>query len=106
MMRLGDSPLVSVCIQTYQHAPFIKDCLESVLAQKTNFPFEIIVGEDDSTDGTRDICRQYAIANPETIRLFLREEKDRIYIKGEKTGRFNLLNNLAAAKGKYIAMLD
>ena len=43
-------PVVSVCIQTYQHAPYIGQCLDGILMQVTTFPFEIIVGEDDSTD--------------------------------------------------------
>ncbi len=104
-MNIHNEPLVSVCIQTYQHAAYIKECLDSVLVQQTNFPFEIILGEDDSTDGTRDICTTYA-ANHPVIRLFLRSEKDKIYINGEKTGRFNFIHNLKAARGKYIALLD
>ncbi len=102
----ANPPLVSVCIQTYQHATFIKACLDSVLCQQTNFPFEIIVGEDDSTDGTREICKEYAEKNPGKIRLILRSEKDKIYIDGIKTGRFNFIENLKAAKGRYIALLD
>jgi len=100
------SPVVSVCIQTYQHAAFIAQCIESVLQQQTDFSFEIIIGEDDSTDGTRDICIRYSQKYPGIIRLFLRSEKDKIYINGEKTGRYNMINNLKAARGKYIALLD
>ena len=100
------APLVSVCIQTYQHAPYIRECLDSVIAQETEFPFEIILGEDESTDGTREICVEYAEKYPAIIRLFLRSEKDRIYIDGEKTGRFNFIENLKAARGRYIATLD
>jgi glycosyltransferase involved in cell wall biosynthesis len=99
-------PRVSVCIQTYQQAPYIRECLESVIAQRTGFPFEIILGEDESTDGTREICIEYAEKYPGLIRLFLRTEKDRIYIDGEKTGRFNFIENLKAARGNYIATLD
>lgn len=99
-------PLVSVCIQTYQHANYIEQCLRTVLCQQTSFPFEIILGEDESTDGTREICKQFAKSYPQLIRLFLRDEKDKIWIEGEKTGRFNFISNLRAAKGKYIALLD
>jgi glycosyltransferase involved in cell wall biosynthesis len=99
-------PLVSVCIQTYQHAPFIRECLESVIDQVTNFPFEIIIGEDDSTDGTREFCLDFAGKYPDRVRLFLRSENDKIYIDGEKTGRYNFIENLKAARGKYIATLD
>jgi cellulose synthase/poly-beta-1,6-N-acetylglucosamine synthase-like glycosyltransferase len=99
-------PLVSVCIPTFQHESFIADCLDSVLAQKTNFDFEIILGEDGSTDGTRIICQAYADKNPDRIRLFLRKDKDKLKILGRKSGRFNYLENFKAARGKYIATLD
>ncbi len=99
-------PLVSVCIPTYQHKDFIQRCLESVLSQKTNFPFEIILGEDESADGTREICMQYADKFPGIIRLFLRSRKDVIYINGKPTGRFNFIENFKAARGKYIALCD
>ncbi len=98
--------LVSVCLQTYQQAAFIRQAIDSVLAQETDFPFEILIGEDDSTDGTREICQEYAQRFPERIRLFLRHESEKIYINGVKTGRFNFLSNLQAARGKYIALLD
>lgn len=99
-------PLVSVCIQTYQHVHHIEQCLQSVLCQQTSFPFEIILGEDDSTDGTRDICIRYKEKFPNVVNLFLRDEKNKIWIEGEKTGRYNFISNLQAAKGKYIALLD
>jgi len=99
-------PVVSVCIQTYQHAAFIAECLDSVLMQETDFPYEIIVGEDDSKDGTREICKEYAEKYPDKIRLFLRDEKDKIFINGRKTGRFNFIENLKAARGEFIALCD
>jgi glycosyltransferase involved in cell wall biosynthesis len=100
------NPLVSVCVQTYQHARFIAQCLESILIQQTNFHFEIIVGEDESSDGTREICKQYAEKYPEKIRLFLRSRKNVIYINNRPTGRFNFVENLKAAKGKYVALCE
>ncbi len=106
-MKKNNSPfLVTVCLQTFQQAPYIRQAVESVLAQQTSFPVEILIGEDDSTDGTREICQQLAAAFPDRIRLFLRSEKDKIYIDGLKTGRHNFISNLKAAKGKYIALLD
>ncbi|WP_051287120.1 glycosyltransferase family 2 protein [Algoriphagus mannitolivorans] len=99
-------PLVSVCIPTFQHKSFIEQCLDSVLAQNTNFDFEIILGEDDSTDGTRVICQEYAAKYPDKIRIFLRKDQDKIPLLGRKSGRINYLENFRAAQGKYIAMLD
>ena len=100
------TPLVSVIILAYQHANYIKECLDSILMQKTNFDFEIIVGEDESTDGTRQICIDYANKYPDKIELHLRSRKNVIYINGSPTGRYNFIESLKAAKGKYIAISD
>jgi glycosyltransferase involved in cell wall biosynthesis len=71
--------------------------------QKTDFPYEIILGEDGSTDGTREICQEYANKYPEKVRLFLRSRENVIYVDGHPTGRYNLIQNIKAAKGKYLA---
>jgi glycosyltransferase involved in cell wall biosynthesis len=99
-------PLVSICIVTYNHVNYIKECLDGILMQKTTFPFEIILGEDESDDGTREICIDYANRFPDTIQLFLRSREDVIYINGNATGRFNMVENLKAARGKYIAICE
>ena len=59
--------------------------------QKTSFPFEIIIGEDESADGTREICIDYANKHPDKIRLFLRDRKQsHLHNKnGELIARFN-----------------
>lgn len=101
----GAMPVVSVCVQTYQHAPYIRQALDSILMQKTDFPFEILIGEDESTDGTREICMEYAEKYPDKIRLFLNSRENVIYINGQPTGRWNFMNNLKNARGKYIANL-
>src|SRR5205809_8020554 len=95
--------IVSVCVQTYQHASYIRECLDGILMQQTDFPFEILVGEDNSTDGTKEICIKYAEKYPEKIRLFLHHRKNNIRISDRPTGRFNFLYNIYSAKGKYIA---
>ncbi|MGM0635463.1 MAG: glycosyltransferase family 2 protein [Bacteroidota bacterium] len=102
------SPLVSVCIATYQHVNYIKDCLEGALMQKTDFDFEIILGEDESTDGTREICIEYAEKYPDKIRLFLRNrETSQLYDnKDNFICRFNGKWNRESAQGKYIAMCE
>lgn len=99
-------PLVSVCVQTYQHADYIKECLEGILMQKTDFAYEVIVGEDASSDGTREICKEYAARYPDKIRLFLRSRNDVVHINGKATGRFNLIENLNASRGEYIALCE
>ena len=102
----SELPLVSVCVQTYQHVNYIEQCLDGVLMQKTNFYFEIILGDDESTDGTRELCMAYAERFPEKIQLQLRHRKNVIYINGNPTGRFNFKKNLKLCQGKYIAILD
>lgn len=102
----GLIPLVSVCITTYNHEPYIIQSLDSVLAQETDFDFEILLGEDDSSDSTRAICIEYAEKYPDRIRLFLNDRENVIYINGIATGRWNFINNIESARGKYIALLE
>lgn len=98
---LPERPLVSVCIVTYEQEEYIAEALDSVLAQDTDFPFEIIVGDDHSTDGTRSILQRYQQNHPERIVLNLHEEHyDGI------PARKNMVTNLNTARGKYIALLD
>ena len=98
--------LVSILVMAYNHETYIAECLDSILIQKTNFAFEIILGEDQSNDGTREVCQDYAKRYPEKIKLFLRSRKDVIYINGNATGRYNFLENLKACRGKYIALCE
>lgn len=104
--KVSEKPLVSVCVMTYQHVNFIKECLDGILMQETNFDFEILLGEDASTDGTREICIEYAEKYPDRIKLFLHHRENNIAIGGSPTGRFNLVYNLFSAKGKYIALCE
>lgn len=101
-----ETPLVSVVCVTYNHEKYISQCLDSFLMQETNFDYEIILGEDESKDGTREICISYAEKHPKKIRLFLRSREDVIYINGQATGRYNLIESLKACKGKYIALCE
>lgn len=100
------NPRVSICVVTYQHAQYIEQCLESLLSQQTSYKFEILVAEDSSDDGTRDICVKYAERHPETIRLLLHNRSNNINIGGRPTGRFNFTYNLYEARGKYITLCD
>ena len=99
-------PLVSVIIITYNHKLYIKQCLDSILMQQTQFDFEIVLGDDESTDGTRDICIEYAERYPEKIRLFLHHRENNITVHGNPTGRFNYLYNFNQSRGKYIAVCE
>lgn len=91
-------PLVSVVVPTYQHRYFIEECIESILMQKTDFPFEIIIGEDFSTDGTREIVFNYAEKYPDKIRVITAD-----YNVKQMANRVRCLK---ALRGKYIAQCD
>lgn len=92
--------VVSVACITYNHAPYIRQCLEGFLMQKTNFPIEIIVHDDASTDGTDDIIREYALKYPELFKVILQEENQ--YSKGVDV--LSLVFERSA--GKYIALCE
>lgn len=89
---------VSVAMITYNHERFIAKALDSVLMQKTNFGFEIVVGEDCSSDATRDILIDYRERYPQRFRLFLNEQNLGMYRNGKQT--------LEACQGEYIAFLE
>jgi len=100
-------PLVSVIVNTYQHGEYIRQCLESILMQETSFPFEIIIGEDESTDQTRDICIEYANKYQDKIRLFLRKRSLSHYEDPDKNKHsFNAYFSSLSARGKYIAICE
>lgn len=99
-------PVVSICVQTYNHRAYIETCLESILSQKTDFPFEILLGEDNSTDGTREFCVEIAAKHPGLIKLSLLDREQNILVNGQPSGRYNVINNIRRASGKYIALCE
>ncbi|WP_439474753.1 glycosyltransferase family 2 protein [Algoriphagus formosus] len=99
-------PLVSVCVPTFQHAKYIKQCLETIIGQKTSFSYEILIGEDASTDGTREICKSIAEKNQDKVRLFLRDANEKWTRDGKKVGRKNHLELYQSARGKFICICD
>ena len=67
--KLCKRPVVSVHMITYNHEPYIRQAIEGVMMQKTNFEFELVIGEDCSQDKTREICFEYQKKYPEKIRV-------------------------------------
>ncbi|MBK6344061.1 MAG: glycosyltransferase family 2 protein [Flavobacteriales bacterium] len=84
----------------------MESCLDSILAQQCPFAYEVLLGEDDSSDGTRAIAQRYAAEHPDRIRLFLHRRDQMIRIDGRPTGRHNFLNNLRHARGRYLCHID
>jgi glycosyltransferase involved in cell wall biosynthesis len=91
---------VTVSVTTYNHEQFIAQAVNSVLMQRVDFPYEIIIGDDCSTDGTSRIVDDFQRTHPDLIRV-IRPAKN----MGDN-GRPMFLETLRAARGKYIAMLD
>ncbi len=90
--------LVSICIITYNHEKYISKAIESILMQKTDFSFDIVIGEDFSTDRTKEILIQYKRKNPEKIHLLLHTHN---------IGSLqNFILTLTSCRGKYIAILE
>lgn len=87
--------LISVVVCTYNQENTVARTLDSILMQQCHVPFEIVIGEDCSTDGTLDICKQYADKYPNIIRLFANNPN-----KGVVDNYFDCL---LAARGRYIA---
>jgi len=95
-------PIVSICCITYNHEPYIREAIEGFLMQKTNFPIEIIIHDDASTDNTAGIIREYEQKHPEIFKCIYQKENQ--YSKGVRgiTARFTFPN----ARGKYIALCE
>jgi glycosyltransferase involved in cell wall biosynthesis len=89
---------VSVLMITYNHARYISEAVESVLMQQTTFDYELVIGEDCSTDDTRNILLDYKERYPDKIKLLLAEPNQGVHK--------NLVNTLAACSGEYVAILD
>src|SRR5580765_7727743 len=94
---------VSVCILTYNHARFIAQAIEGALAQALPFTWEVLVGDDGSTDGTAEIVSEYAQRHPDRIRAFHFQ-----YPAGHvrTSGQRNMRNLLERARGRYIAVVE
>jgi glycosyltransferase involved in cell wall biosynthesis len=90
--------MVSVFMITYNHEKYIAKALESILMQKVEFDFEVVIGEDCSTDNTRNIILKYADKYPDKFKLLLHERNI-----GPMANHIAVLN---ACTGKYIAMLE
>lgn len=104
--KLDPSIGATVCILAYNHEHFIEQAISSVINQKTNFTVEILVGEDASTDNTKAVLEKLKEKHPDKFDIIYQDPKNKIVINGRPTGRYNFLNLLDRAKGRYIATLD
>lgn len=94
-------PAVSICCAAYNHVHFIRQCLDGFVMQKTKFPFEVLIHDDASTDGTQDIIREYEAKYPDIIKPIYQKENQ--YSKGV---RVSLVYNYSRVRGKYVALCE
>lgn len=92
------NPVLSVLLLTYNHEAFIAESIESALNQKTDFEYEILVGEDCSTDNTREIVKEYASKYPNKIKL-ISSDSNVGAIKNE-------IRLYEASRGIYLTFLE
>lgn len=98
MERTVSEIMVSICCITYNHEEYIAQAIDGFLMQKTNFKIEILIGEDCSTDKTREIIEEYANKHPSVIKLITSETN----VGPTK----NTKRVISIASGKYVALCD
>lgn len=91
-------PVVSVLMLAYNHGPYLAQAIEGVLAQQIDLPIELLIGEDCSTDSTREIALRYQGAHPDVIRVFTANKN--------LGSTLNHRRILLAARGEFHAYLD
>ncbi|QSS96389.1 glycosyltransferase family 2 protein [Psychroflexus sp. ALD_RP9] len=97
-----NKPLVSICMLTYNHENFIRESIDSILMQQVDFPIEVLIHDDASTDNTQSILKSYHNKYPGLFKLKLQVKNQRSKFGGGMNPRFNY----PRAKGKYIALLE
>ena len=89
---------LTVCVVTYNQRDYIRECLESIVSQVTDFDFEVVIGDDCSKDGTTEIVHEFQMRHPERIRMLER--------KKNLGAVFNYRDVHLAARGQYVAHMD
>ena len=97
-MVMNFMPVVSVLMSTYNHEAYIAEAIEGVVGQKTDFHFELIIGEDCSTDNTRRIALDFQRRYPKIIRVVFSDRN---------IGAFNNMNRMfPKARGEFVAWCE
>lgn len=94
-------PVVSICCITYNHEAYIQDALTGFLSQRTDFPFEILIHDDASTDKTADVIRKYEQEYPKLIKPIYQKKNQ--YSQGKM---INFEFNLPRVKSEFIALCE
>lgn len=102
MEDLQNEIIVSISCLTYNHGPYIRQCLDGFMMQQCDFKFEVLINDDASTDGTQEIIKEFQEKYPDIIKPIFQKENQ--YSK--KIGSINAKFNFPRAKGKYIALCE
>lgn len=99
---MDNTPLVTICCITYNHAAYIRECLNGFLMQETNFKFEVVIHDDASTDETQSIIKEYCEKYPNVFSPIFQHVNQ--YSKGIKS----IIQTFCVPqfRGKYIAMCE
>lgn len=103
---MSDNITVSVMISYYNQKEYVRDSLESAINQETSFPFEIICGDDGSSDGTYEELMKWKEKNPSLISVYRMPRKLGVKYEPIVRASNNRFNMLSHARGKYITILD
>ena len=97
------APLLSIRCLVFNHEPYLRQCLDGFVMQKTDFPFEVIVHDDASTDGSADIIREYAEKYPDIIKPIYETENQ--YSKHDGS-LVKIVDAAMHPDSKYLAMCE
>jgi len=95
---VGHGPVISVCMITYNHQAYIARAIDAILEQESPYTFELVIGEDLSTDRTRAICLEYERRYPRVVRVLDANANLGITV--------NFARTLSACRGKYLALCE
>lgn len=95
-----DKPILSIIIPVYNHEKYIKQCIESVVMQETEYTYEVLIGEDCSKDGTKEILSELQKKLPDNFKFYFREKNLGVGING------NASDLIKRAVGKYIIVME
>ena len=95
-----DDPVISIVVTTYNHERYIERCLRGIAMQQCSYPFEVLIGEDCSPDGTREVLKRLEAELPDNFHFFYREHNM------GAMGDNNSNDLVARARGKYLACCE
>lgn len=95
---LATDPALSIVVTTYRHEPYLEQCIESLAAQKADFPFEILICDDNSPDGTRALARRLQARHSSLVRI--------LFTAANKGGARNMLFGVSRCRAPLIAFCE